>query len=279
MLSSHTCIQFARRFFKSGKLLLHAFLLRQMGGTLAYNTCTAQLRTHILYRCAHTTHTLAKGPKLTFLLAHHILSARELLDLRAQVCNFALNFGNATSLARHFIILSALFECRHGIVKASNIVDVVEKVTKLCGDGVVISLGNDSVLREKDRACKTVGINAEQLLAYARGITRALAVGGKIIKREAVTALFCAKKALDAVFARRGGKLEASAIGAPLPRGIFFAFIFVKRLTTAGRHAVKHCFDKGGKCTLAPAVFLQENIQSLIKRKIEVLQFAKVFNV
>ena len=210
---------------------------------------------------------------------HRFLGARELLDLCARICDLALDVGNTTSLTCHFVIFSALVKRSHGIVKATDVIDVVEKITKLCGDTVVISFGNDRVLRQINRTGKAVGIDAEQLLTDARGIAVAFSVGGKVIKGKAIPALLCAKKALDAVFARFGGKLKASPIRAALPRHIFFAFVFVKRLLTAGRHAVKHRLDKSGKGAFAPAVFLQEDVQSPIKGIIKALQLSKILDV
>ena len=181
MLSPHTDVKGACRFLKCGKLLLHPFLLCLQCGFFANGARMAQCRTHLFNGCGRFAYAFGERGKLIFLLVHHFLGAAKLLDLCTQGCDLAFDIGNATSLTRHFIIFSAFFKCRHSIVKATDIVDVVKQVTKLCGDAIVISLGDNGVLRKIDRARKAVGINAKQLLANARGITVTFAVGGKIV--------------------------------------------------------------------------------------------------
>ena len=119
----------------------------------------------------------------------------------------------------------------------------------------------DNTLKAVDiLSAKRCGIDAKELLANRRGKGTGGLVGGQIVKRKAVGSLLGAKKAFDAEGALLAGKLQASAVCATLPGGVFFAFVFIQGALGGGGETVKHGLDKDGKRAFSPAVFLVQDV-------------------
>ena len=199
----------------------------------------------------------------------------ELFPLR----NLSGNVAELPSGAGLFIHLDLLSQSGNCSVEGGNIIGLTHQRVQTGMDAACGSIHGQAVLIDEYAALERTGIKVEQGLA---DLIRGDSGCGSCIQ---VDDFHCVKtrrftKGTDnPILHALGFKIKRAAVAAALPWKVASPFVFRDVLAAAGIVPVQHGFQKGCHRRFAPAVIVENHVQSIPKGIIVLMQTAKVIHM
>ena len=207
--------------------------------------------------------------------------ARLCLRVRVDELRDVLRYvGDSTPVARLLVELAAILEPVLSLVKAGDVIGLVDKRVQAVAQAGRRAVEAKPVLDHEHALLERVGIEPEEPLAH---VFANLRQGGlprlDVYDLESVLGGSRPKGADHAILLAACLEVEGTSVRAALPGLVAKALVLRQVADALALEPVEHRLNECGKRRLAPAVGLHDHVKAVVEGQVVVAEGAKVVNV